>query len=84
MEEDLTDDDSTKDPISMPGRHDIDSDDSNPAENTMPTNDTEQSNLTSMNCLIPQTCSPKRLRKWREAEISRVFRLLPITFIPSA
>ena len=44
MEEDLTDDDGTKDPIFMPGRHDIDSDDFNPPENIMPTNDTDQSN----------------------------------------
>ena len=44
VEEDLTDDDSTKDPIFMPRRHDIDSDDSNPPENIMPTNDTDQSN----------------------------------------
>ena len=45
MEEDLTDNDSTKDPIFMPGRHDIDSDDSSPSENIMPTNDTDQSNF---------------------------------------
>ena len=45
MEEDLTDNDSTKDPIFMPGRHDIDSDDSSPSENIMPTNDTGQSNF---------------------------------------
>ena len=45
MEEDLTDDDSTKDPSFMTGRQDIDSDDSNPPKNIMPTNDTDQSNF---------------------------------------
>ena len=40
VEEDLTNDDNTRDPIFMPGRHDINSDDSNPPENIMPTNDT--------------------------------------------
>ena len=43
VEEDMTDNDSTKDPIFMPGRHDIDSEDSNPPENIMPTKDTDQS-----------------------------------------
>ena len=45
MEENLTDNDSTKDPIFMPGRHDIDSDDSNAPENIMPTNDANKSNF---------------------------------------
>ena len=45
MEEDLTDNDSSKDPIFMPGRHDIDSDDSNAPENIMPAKDTGQSNF---------------------------------------
>ena len=44
VEEDLTDNDSSKDPIFMPRRQDIDSDDFNPTEN-MPTNDTDQSNF---------------------------------------
>ena len=45
VEEDLTDNDSSKDPIFMPGRHDIDFDDSNPPENIMPAKDTGQSNF---------------------------------------
>ena len=45
VEEDLTDNDSSKDPVFMPRRHDIDSDDSNPPENIMPTNDTDKSNF---------------------------------------
>ena len=47
MEEDLTDGDSTKDPIFMPGRQDSDSDDPNPPENITPTKDTYQPNLLS-------------------------------------
>ena len=43
LEEDLTDDDITKDPNFMPRRQDIDSDYSNPPENIVPTNDTAQS-----------------------------------------
>ena len=42
VEEDLTDNDSTKDPVFMPWRHDIDSDDPNPPENVMPAKDTGQ------------------------------------------
>ena len=42
MEEDLTDDDSTKDPNFIPGGQDIDS---NPSESIMPTNDTNLSNF---------------------------------------
>ena len=45
VEEDLTDDDSAKDLSFMPGRQDIDSDDSNPPENIMPTKDTGQPNF---------------------------------------
>ena len=45
VEEDLTDDDSAKDLSFMPGRQDIDSDDSNPPENIMPTKDTDQPNF---------------------------------------
>ena len=42
MEEDLTDDDITKDPSCMTGRQDIDSGDSILPKNIMPTNDTDQ------------------------------------------
>ena len=45
VEEDLTDDGSTKDPSCVTGRQDIDSGDSNPPKNIMPTNDTDQSNI---------------------------------------
>ena len=45
VEEDLTDEDSTMDPIFMTGRHDIDSDDSNPPENIMPTKDIDLPNF---------------------------------------
>ena len=38
-----SDNDSIKDPIFMPGWQEIDSDDSNPPENIMPTKDTDQS-----------------------------------------
>ena len=45
MKEDLTDDDSTKDPSCRTERQDIDCGDSNPPENIIPTNGTDQSNF---------------------------------------
>ena len=84
MEEDLTDDDSTKDPSCRTERQDIDCGDSNPPENIIPTNGTDQSNFDVSELFKAPNLLSKEAKEVSENRKPIVFRLLPITFTPSA
>ena len=84
MEEDLTDDDSTKDPNFMPGGQNIDSDDSNLPENIILTKDTDLPNFVVNELFKAPNLLSKEAKEASENRKPIVFRLLPITFTPSA
>ena len=76
VEEDLTDGDSTKDPIFMPGRQDIDSDDPNPPENITPTKDTYQPNADVIELVKTPNLLSKEAKEVEESRKSHSIQAL--------